>query len=512
MVFMTFNELRARHPRFIYRSFQSQLTNQGLELSYQFELEPNIVFQPQVVIEGVQEADWLKLDKNLREQWVFQLGLAEIPSYWKAAASPEIVIEAGHLDQAGLEWWQQLLIEGMGEYFFVNQIDFTQEDLVKWSVTAPAAPLNSAAPQAQTQPQSLPTAETTSSLKPYLVPLGGGKDSSLTVSLFHQHHPFGVFLLNPTPAMTEIAHLAEPIEIITAQRTIDPNLLALNQAGYLNGHVPFSAYLGLLSRLVGEIFNYQSIVISNERSSNEGNVQFLGSEINHQWSKTYEFEQAFEKYLHQAGLVKTVTSQVTPDQAAPPAYFSLLRPLYELQISRLLANSPLFNQIAPVFRSCNRGQKTNSWCGQCPKCLFTFISLYPFLPDEIVISIFGENLLEKTSLFDEALALLGKTETKPFECVGTREESLAAFYLCWQKFHQTNLINSTSAPALLNQVWEQVLSQEENLADRSQAILQAWNDEHQVPAELTKLLKAELAAVEETPPTVTALPEEHAHD
>ncbi len=462
---MTLSELRQQYPRFIYDSFQTELTSIGLKIIHHFQIEPNIKFHPTVTIEGVTAEQWESIPQELRNNWVFHLGLAEIPSYWKATASPEIVIKAGYLNPDQIAWWHDLLIKGMGEYFYVNQIDSTRKNFVNWKVTTP-------------KPQLISNPNHPATQSSYLIPIGGGKDSTSTLCLFDQKQlDYDVFLLNPTPAMKQIAQIAHPQQTIIATRTIDPQLLELNQKGYLNGHTPFSAYLGFLSRFAGFVFGHQSVVISNERSSNEGNAVFHDTTINHQYSKTYEFEQGFNQYLKENGLVFS--------QQTGPAYFSLLRPLYELQISQLFTACPQFAQYATIFRSCNRGQKTNTWCGKCPKCLFVFISFYPFLAEEEIIKIFGQNLFTKESLLNEALALVGDTEVKPFDCVGTHEESLAAFYLCIKKARD----NHADLPVLLQLVWDQVLSKQNNLEQRSQQILQSWNQDHQVPNKLEAMLK-----------------------
>ena len=462
---MNLSQLRTKHPRFIYDSYNAQITDDGLRLTFNFFTEPNIEFHPTVTIKGVTKKLWSQLSTELQQLWIFHLGLAEIPSYWKATASPEIIIRAGYLSEEQVAWWNELLIKGMGEYFYLNQIDFTTPDFIAWKVDSPRPDITT----------KLTYPELTTD---YLVPIGGGKDSSLTICLLDKHAlNYDVFMLNPTPAMKQIAQITSPQRIIEAQRVIDPSLLELNQQGYLNGHVPFSAYLGFLSRLAGVVFGQGSVVISNERSSNEGNTIFHDQTINHQYSKTYEFECNFDQYLKQSGLI--------PTNQSDPAYFSILRPLYELQISQLFLKCPQFDQYAAVFRSCNRGQKTNTWCGECPKCLFAFISFYPFATTEKLVQIFGQNLLAKESLLDEALALLGKTKTKPFECVGTHEENIVAFYLAVQKHRQEN----SPLPILLEKIWQQVLSKEDNLPDRAQKILQAWNSNHQIPAKLEAVLQ-----------------------
>ena len=48
-----------------------------------------------------------------------------------------------------------------------------------------------------------------------------------------------------------------------------------------------------------------------------------------------------------------------------------------------------------------------------------FIILRAFMDKEEVTEIFGENLLNKKELEKHFLELIGKSETKPFECVGT---------------------------------------------------------------------------------------------
>ena len=94
----------------------------------------------------------------------------------------------------------------------------------------------------------------------------------------------------------------------------------------------------------------------------------------------------------------------------------------------LFARQPAY---FPVFKSCNAGSKENKWCCNCPKCLFAYIILSPFIDDATMIDIFGEDLLNKKELqqyFDE---LSGLSKYKPFECVGTiREVNEALRRLC----------------------------------------------------------------------------------
>ncbi len=517
---LTLTKLRQRHPVFNYDSYQAELTPTGLELTFFFSLPPEITFRPKLIIHGVTSTQWQTLTSELKEAWLFQLGLAELPSYWKATASPEIVIKSGILNQAQQNWWQKLLLKGMGEYFYQNQIDFTQPDFINWRLESSKVETTRVGTRKPTLSEIKKTASAAQELAQYhsldetkakyLLPLGGGKDSAAAGCFFKATElPFATLLMNPTPAMQAVNQLLEPNETITISRQIDPQLLKLNQAGYLNGHVPFSALLAFISRFSAHLFGYQSVVIANERSSNQGNVQYLGQEINHQYSKSFEFEQDFTQYLSQHHLTNhniptvqaepTTQSELTTQSDQPgteaklPSYFSLLRPLYELQISRLLTHCPLFSELAPIFRSCNRGQKENKWCGECPKCLFTFISLAPFAGLERTREIFGKNLLTDKALIPLAQELVGLGATKPFECVGTYRESRAAFYLCRTKY----LENNQALPPLLKQLWAQLATAEKltetelnnKLHQSAEELLSAWNNSHQLPTGLELSLK-----------------------
>jgi hypothetical protein len=98
-----------------------------------------------------------------------------------------------------------------------------------------------------------------------------------------------------------------------------------------------------------------------------------------------------------------------------------------------------FVRYYPVFKSCNAGSKTDSWCGSCPKCLFAWIILSPFIPLNELTLIFGKNLYEDASLIRYLRELTGIDEVKPFECVGTVEEVNAALQLYIQHHNKEKL-------------------------------------------------------------------------
>ncbi len=454
-------QLRARHPRFIYRRYEAEYTDEGLLLRWKFEIEPDIVFTPQILLRDLPLESWEGCPPEIRDTLVFHLGLAEMPSYWKAACSPEIIVAAGPLDQGQIDWWHDLLINGMGEFFYVNQIDFTAPDFVTIIADEPDS---SDIARLIVGPRSHDA-----SREHVLVPLGGGKDSIVTLEILRRHlKNIGCFLLNPTPAALQVAEMSNS-PMVVVKRTIDPKLIELNKAGYLNGHTPFSSYLAFLSVVCAILYGYRRIAVSNERSSNEGNALFHGHEINHQYSKTFDFETKFRAYV-----ANYITNAVD--------FFSFMRPLYELQIAQRFATMEAYH---PIFRSCNKGQKTNSWCESCPKCLFAYSILFPFLSKEQLGNIFSQDLFARMDLLPLAQELLGVGEKKPLECVGTHEENLAAFHLSRRKL----AVQGEALPALLAAVAAEVLDRQEDLDARAEAVLTAWNTAHALPKDWVEWLQ-----------------------
>ena len=316
------------------------------------------------------------------------------------------------MTESQIKWWKDLFINGLSEFFYRNKIDSQSSDLLEIKAASaenPPAPVSlSGLPQSK------------------LILVGGGKDSVVTLELF-KHHQIGIgehstaaFCLNPIPASRESLRIAEYSKVLTAERRIDPALLDLNQKGYLNGHTPFSACLAFLGALTAAANGYQEIIASNESSASEPNLVSNGIEINHQYSKSIHFEQAFRKYCSQ---------WLSPDIN----YYSMLRPLSELQICSIFAKH---SQHFSTFRSCNRNQQKNSWCGRCSKCAFVALCLAPFLSETELESIFKAKIFTHKEILNELRALLGLTGEKPFECVGSREESQAAFAMLIEKIQR----------------------------------------------------------------------------
>jgi hypothetical protein len=381
--------------------------------------------------------------------------MVESISYWKAACPPKLIVRGHSLTQEQIDWWKKLYYSGLGEFLYLNGITVSSEDFVQIECD----------PGFEFKPFSLliePKA---------IVPVGGGKDSVVTLEILGNDNGNIPLILNPREASkgTVMKMGLYYDSIVEVQRTIDPVLLELNVKGFLNGHTPFSALLAFISVLAAGLSGKKYIALSNESSANESTVK--GSEINHQYSKSVEFEEDLRSYM---------TKFITPDIE----YFSFLRPLNELQIARLFSGFPKYFD---VFKSCNVGSKTDTWCGSCAKCLFTYIVLSPFVSQDNLETIFGKNLFKDVNLWPLLRQLAGMTESKPFECIGTVDEVNSA--LCMT----IELISETGLPELLQLYRDSEMYSRYSDYD-TVSLLHSFNENHFLPIEFETLLRSKLNA------------------
>jgi hypothetical protein len=384
-------ELRKKYPLFVYDSFELETDATSLRATFHFKVPPDIEFHPQFEIPAKGFIRFDRIGKEALEDLVFHVGLAETISYWKACCSPTLLVKGRKLDAWQVEWWKKLYYHGLGEFFYLNGIEPDRDTFLTIESDS----------QRATQPFETKVSNMV------LIPIGGGKDSVVSLEILKGLYPASrPMIMNPRGATIKTAETAGfgIAELLVIKRNIHPRLLELNDAGYLNGHTPFSALLAFSGILAACLCGAQKIALSNESSADESTV--VGTGINHQYSKSFEFESDFREYSKRYLCQK-------------PEYFSFLRPLLELQIAELFSRFP---EYADVFKSCNAGSKTDSWCGKCAKCLFTYIILSPFISASRLRDIYGHDLLNDPGLISVFDELTGKAPVKPFECIGTIRE------------------------------------------------------------------------------------------
>ncbi len=388
----SFDGLRKEYKRFIYHGFEYSLCDNSINIKYDFEIEGLESFHPEWKIPYSVPEENLTGNKVLLENMIFSLGMTELISYWKITCSPEVIVHAGMIDDRQAGWWKDLYFNGLGEFFYVNKIDASPEtfmDIKSDGIKYEKADMK------DTKTGGV------------LIPVGGGKDSVVSIELLKKSDlKTKCYIINPRGATSDTVNTAGygSKDVVIAKRTLDKNMIRLNGEGYLNGHTPFSAIVAFSSIIAAYANGLNYVALSNESSANESTVK--GSTVNHQYSKSFKFEQDFNNYEREY-----IGSGVR--------YFSLLRPLSEYQIAKYFAKCTAYHKI---FRSCNAGSKQNIWCGHCAKCLFVYFILSPFLSQSYLKEIFGADMLNDADMIFIMNQLIGLEDEKPFECVGSRDE------------------------------------------------------------------------------------------
>lgn len=348
---------------------------------------------------------WDSLSPKLVSSIMRLFHLALGMSYWKMYCPPKMELGPHVLTKQEAEFWNTIYTKGLGEFFYRNQIDFRNLISFPFSTTAKAEPISF---------------EGSSNV---LSAWGGGKDSVVSLKLLETAgFPVTLFSLGSSKVQTSAQQQTSGQDYLVVERMMDPKMLELSRGNTIyNGHVPITFVYQIVGITLAALNGMSWVVFSNERSASYGNVDYLGMEVNHQWSKSLECELLFRDYIK-----NFITPSVTS--------FSLLRPFDEIEIVRRFTNYPeYFGKVS----SCNRNFSVLKarpdagdrayWCGECPKCAFVFSCLAAFLPKEKVVEMVGKNMYADEKLIPLFRELLGIEAFKPFECVGTAEETIVAF-------------------------------------------------------------------------------------
>lgn len=392
----TYEELRETYPVFRYVAHTVTETEETIDIEYHFEIDGLTEFHPRWSFPKCKEFPTTVAKNATFEAMVLGLGMVELVSYWKITCSPNVEIHAGALTEDQLAWFKNLYFHGLGEFFYRNGIPLDPDGFMSIS-SCGKAPKGYKPMKKQ--------------VCGHLIPVGGGKDSVVTMEILNERMDLNYcYIINPREATIRTAEIAgfTADRMLSPKRTLDTEMLRLNKEGFLNGHTPFSAIVAFSSLITAYMFRLEYIVLSNESSANESTV--AGSTVNHQYSKSLAFEKDFQEYE-----TAYIDSGIT--------YFSILRPLSEYQIASLFAGMVSYHR---AFRSCNAGSKQDIWCGKCPKCMFVYLILSPFLSQDYLADMFGKNMLDDESLQPVFEQLVGIQAEKPFECVGSRDEANAA--------------------------------------------------------------------------------------
>lgn len=391
-----FDAFRVKYPYFSYEKYGWKINGNKLSLNFLYKFGDDLPIDSVIDIdlpEMVKESELINY-----ESYIFNIGLINALSYWKAYCSPNFEIKCGYLNDEQIKWWIDLWYDGLGEFRYRNGLmDVNKNEWVNIKCDN------------TNELKYRPVAD--SFLSGNLIAFTGGKDSSLVLGVMRDSGEKinEIFTINPSIESSQIKKDlgVDSYKETLVYRSVSDKLLEINKSGALNGHTPFSAVVSFVGIFVAHIRCLKYFLVGNESSANEPTVP--GLDINHQYSKSITFEKNFQDYCKMVWLDS-------------PFYVSLLRPLTEIGIACMLRQ---YKVIMPHITSCNIKKRDTLWCGECSKCLFAFMLFSGVWDTDFATKIIGKNMLADGNKTEMLYELLGLSLNKPFECIGTTKESQA---------------------------------------------------------------------------------------
>ena len=331
-------------------------------------------------------------------------------SYYKTFPTKKIRFKKAQPDMWQSEFLQKVYTEGLSQFMFENNLSL--DDIAQISGEGDSKNQMSYAGEGMIALQS------------------GGKDSLLLATLLEEqktkYTPWYISSNDIHPGVLDFLNE----ELQTVQRQIDiKSLKQAEEDGGLNGHVPVTFIVLSYALIAAIVQNKKTILVAIGAEGGEAHEHIGSLPVNHQWSKTWQAEELFAKY---------VSDYISSDlQVGSP-----LRGFSELKIAELFVEHA-WEKFGQSFSSCNRANYQQGsdnaelkWCGECPKCANSYLLFAPFVQPKELQSLFGgQDLFAKPLLTQTFKGLLGIDGVmKPFECIGEVEELRLAYHMAREKY------------------------------------------------------------------------------
>lgn len=396
-----------RPASFVFGAYAVDPKHSTVTFTYRvdFKYGISLTFTDRLILENIPPEAWQMVPERVLEPTLQALLLMIGINYWAMFPTRNIEIQGFTLTRAQAQFWDSLYLNGLAEFFYDMGIDF--HDLIAFPYDET---LSAAEPARLTLPHRA------------LLLNGAGKDSILSAEMLKSNGiPFDFFAFSPTPAHERIAEMVGA-RSVRVRRQRDWKAEFIRSFSNISNSYPSVSTFTFVATLLAELLGYDSIIFSNERSADSGNLMYRGLEVNHQWCKSSGAEKMINEYVHDF---------ITPDIHTN----SLLREFSELEIVRRFVQ---YRQYLLQVTSCNsyfwlsplsqRSMRKAYWCKRCPKCVFLFACYSAFLPKKQVIDMFGSDLYTHKNLLPLFRRILGIEGFKPLDCVGEPDEMILAMH------------------------------------------------------------------------------------
>ena len=381
--------------------------------SISFHFECDVYGSFSEVIKLPEQADLSKFEGDQAlHQMLNVAGVYLGVSYYKLTAADQIFFSQYLSDEAKASI-EKLYVDGLGEFYIRNDLSYPPH--IDFSYNE--------APEIQERQFEEEIQKSIESVKA-TVAFGGGKDSHVSMTVLEKLG-VNIDVVSITLAgsvqktLQRLGH--KPITFI--EREIDPKLISLVKEGKgYNGHIPITAINSIILSIYSYLVGNDWIVFSNERGASVPTMFHGDYKINHQYSKSIEFEKLYRNTLQ----------QICGDKVE---YFSFLRPFSELWIAAYLAREAEVSK--GCFSSCNRNfvfegpnklPEVKRWCGKCSKCVYTALIVAPHISKSEFLEIFGADILDDSDNIQVAKDLCGIGTQKPWECVGDFSDTASCLF------------------------------------------------------------------------------------
>jgi len=386
------------------------------------------------------------LNREEHHSFFVNIGLSFATSHFLISDFDSVRCECAYLDKQDIELLERQFLHSLTEFRYMHGLDPSRPVHVVSSGTTPLNPVSF-----KNAPEKA------------LLLNGGGKDSCVAAELLKaiglSYGWMSAFPNTPRRKVIEQSGCLENYSIM-----IIPSNEIKKDKVYQWGLTPYLYTIASTSLIVCYLKGFRYMVTGVEHSADDPNLIFKGIPVNHQSGKTSIYENFFYSFVKKS-ILKNLKM------------FSIARPFTDFRLAEIISHFPKY---FTAFCSCNVG--VDKWCNNCHKCAFTYMALYPFLKMEYLVKIFGKDLFT-IPIIRKYMIEIATARIKPWECVGTIEETKLALLYCLRKAPDMEF-NEWPKRNNLEKVCNDI---DENSAYNNS--LAKFHEPHNIPEQFEKKLK-----------------------
>ena len=126
-------ELSKKYPIFNYNKFNIAIKDDRLAVTFDFD-NGEYFFKPSSYWLFNNVLNARKVNINEISPFVFNIGMIELISYWKATCSGLVNIYPAFINNYQSQWWRNLYYNGLGEFFYKNNIDVNIDKFIHFEI------------------------------------------------------------------------------------------------------------------------------------------------------------------------------------------------------------------------------------------------------------------------------------------------------------------------------------------------------------------------------------------